>query len=324
MDHKKKNVINYELFLLLLLAVFAITIGLINPTFFSIGTMFDVINNQTVYILLALALLPVVILGGLDISFVAIAAFATFPAITLLVNLGFKGGIWLFYILSIIVGIAVGLIIGWLVSTFKLGIFELSLGSASLIFGLLALIGGARSTSKPLPALVGWNSKWLVTVQSAVGKSSLHISFILIIITLIMMHLFLRYTTLGRGLYALGADKSVAIRSGLDTKKIYLTAFSIMGAMAAVAGVTNAGLGLGNLTFASKYMRVYATVIIGGASVHGGKGSAFGTLLGVLLVGLINQALVYLRIPTVWGDAFLGVVFILFTTYQTLESRINK
>jgi simple sugar transport system permease protein len=323
MNQQKKRYFSYELVLFLLLVAFAFTIGLFNPTFFSVGTLFDVINYQTIYILLALALLPVVILGGLDISFVAIAAFATFPAISLLVSLGYTGGIWLFYVLSVIVGIGVGLIIGWLVSTFKLGIFELSLGSASLIFGLLALVGGARSTSKPLPALAGWNMKWIMTVQSTVGRSGLHISFILIVIALIGTHLFLRYTTLGRGIYALGADKSVAIRTGLDTRKIYLVAFSIMGAMSAVAGVTNAGLGLGNLTFASKYMRVYATVIIGGASVHGGKGSAIGTLMGVLLVGLINQALVYLRIPTAWGDAFLGAVFILFTIYQTLEKRIN-
>jgi ribose/xylose/arabinose/galactoside ABC-type transport system permease subunit len=66
-------------------------------------------------------------------------------------------------------------------------------------------------------------------------------------------------------------------------------------------------------------MRVYATVIIGGASIHGGKGSVFGTLMGVLLVGLINQAMVYLKIPTSWGDAFLGIVFIAFTISQTIE-----
>ena len=70
-------------------------------------------------------------------------------------------------------------------------------------------------------------------------------------------------------------------------------------------------------------MRVYATVIIGGASVHGGRGSVIGTILGVLLVGLINQAMVYLKIPTSWGDAFLGIVFIAFTISQTLERRNN-
>ena len=96
-----------------------------------------------------------------------------------------------------------------------------------------------------------------------------------------------------------------------------------MGALAAIAGATNSGLGFGNATFAGKFMRVYATVIIGGASVHGGRGSVVGTLFGVLLVGLINQAMVYLKIPTSWGDAFLGIIFIAFTISQTLERRNN-
>jgi simple sugar transport system permease protein len=71
-------------------------------------------------------------------------------------------------------------------------------------------------------------------------------------------------------------------------------------------------------------MKIYATVIIGGASIHGGKGSVFGTMMGVLLVGIINQALVYLRIPTVWGETVLGVIFIAFVSYQILEHRLNK
>jgi ribose/xylose/arabinose/galactoside ABC-type transport system permease subunit len=71
-------------------------------------------------------------------------------------------------------------------------------------------------------------------------------------------------------------------------------------------------------------MQVLAAVIIGGASISGGKGTVFGTFLGVLLIGVINQALVYLRIPTEWMDAFVGVTFIAFSVYQTLESRAGK
>ena len=321
---KKSIFKNHDFFLVLLLAAFIVTIGLINPAFFSIGTLFDVIRNQTVYILLAFALLPVVILGGFDISFAAIAAFATYPAIILLTQMGFEGGIWLFYILAMVFGIAAGMLNGWLIWAFKLAIFDFSLGMSSMIFGLLALSSGSRTTSGALQALVGWNRKWLVTVQSVAGESGLHVSFILIVLIFMALYIFLRFTTIGRYIYAMGSDKSVAIRTGIDTKKIYLIVFSIMGALAAVAGATNSGLGFGNAAFAGKFMRVYATVIIGGASIHGGKGSVFGTLLGVLLVGLINQAMVYLRIPTAWGDAFLGVVFIAFTGYQAIESWNNK
>ena len=293
---KKKNIDDqHVLFLALLLAVFAIIIGLINPAFFSIGTLFDVIRNQTVYILLALALLPVVILGGFDISFAAIAAFATYPAILILTHYGYEGGIWLFYLLAMGFGLAAGMLNGWLIWNFKLAIFDFSLGMSSVIFGLLALSAGSRTTSGPLQALVGWNMKWLMTVQSVSGESSLHVSVLIILIAIIALYVFLRFSTAGRYIYALGSDRSVAVRTGIDSKKIYLIAFAIMGTLAAVAGATNSGLGFGNATFAGKFMRVYATVIIGGASVRGGRGSVFGTLLGVLLVGLINQAMVYLR-----------------------------
>ena len=76
----KNNIFkSYEFLLLLLLIAFAGIIGLINPAFFSIGTLFDVIRIQTLWILLSFGLLPVLILGGVDISFVAIAAISTFP-----------------------------------------------------------------------------------------------------------------------------------------------------------------------------------------------------------------------------------------------------
>ena len=322
MKHGKRSFMSYDLFLFLLLAAFIVTIGLINPAFFSVATMFDVARNQTVYILLAFALLPVVILGGLDISFVAVASLATFFGRIVLSNLGFEGGVWLVYLVSMLFGIIIGLGIGWLVSTFKLGIFELSLGMTPLLYGLLSFFSTFMHGRGRLPAFERWNMRWLVVVQANVGRSGLHVSVIMVAITFVVLFLFLRYSTPGRAIYAMGSDKSVAIRTGLDIKKIYLMVFAIMGGMAAIAGVVSSGLGSGS--YGNNFLRVYATVIIGGASIRGGKGSVFGTMLGVLLVGLINQALVYLKIPTAWGDAVLGVIFIAFTTYQTIESRVNK
>jgi simple sugar transport system permease protein len=322
MNHKKKIFKSYESFLLLLLIVFVLIIGLINPAFFSVGTLFDVIRNQTIYILLAFGMLPVVILGGFDVSFGATAALATFFARVVLTNLGFNGGIWQFYAVSIFFGIMTGMMIGWLIWSFKLSIFDLSLGITSLINGFLVLISNFVHSKGSLTGFKGWNMKWLVTVQSVVGKSGLHVSFLLVVAAFVGMYLFLRHTTLGRSIYATGSDRTVAIRTGINIKKIYMVVFAILGAMGAIAGVT--GSGLGTRSFGEKYMQVYATVIIGGASVRGGRGSVFGTLLGVLLVGLISQALVYVKIPTAWGDAVLGVIFIGFTLYETIESRLKK
>jgi simple sugar transport system permease protein len=323
---KKKFFKTYEFFLLILLVVFAIVIGLINPAFFSVGTLFDVIRIQTVYVLMAFGLLPVIILGGVDISFVAIAALATYPVHIISLKLGYEGGIWIYYIFAILIGILAGLLIGYLIATFKLGIFDLSLGMNTMLYGfILFFVGSFQSTDIP-QGMVGWNMNWLITVKSVVGQSGLHVSFLSILIAGIAMHLFLQYTTLGRAIYAIGSDTSVAIRTGFNLKTVYLTVFPIMGALAGIAGLTYSVLEMNfrPYLFLGKNMMVLAAVILGGASIRGGKGTVFGTFLGVMLLGVINQALVYLKIPTEWMDAFVGITFIAFAMYQTLESRSRR
>ena len=323
----KRNIFKtYEFFLVILLSGIAIAIGFINPAFFSVGTLFDIIRIQTVYILLAFGLLPVVILGGVDISFVAIAALSTYLVHVVLIDLGYEGGIWLYYILVILISLGIGILIGWLISTYKLGIFDLSLGMNTMLYGFVLFFVGSLGSFDMPQGLVGWNQRWLITVKSVVGISGLHESFLSIIVAGIALHILLRYTTLGRAIYAIGNDKSVAIRTGFNTKKVYLTVFPIMGVMAGIAGLTLSALSavFSPVLLLGKNMQVLAAVIMGGASIRGGKGSVFGTFLGVLLVGVINQALVYLKIPTAWMDAFVGVTFIAFAVYQTLEARTNK
>ena len=239
----KRNIFrSYEFFLVLLLTVIAVVIGLINPAFFSFGTLFDVIRIQTIYILLAFGLLPVVILGGVDISFVAIAALSTYSVHVILINLGYQGGIWLYYLLVIAISLSLGFLIGWLISKFKLGIFDLSLGMNTMLYGFVLFFVGSLGRFDMPAGLVGWNQKWLVTVDSVVGKSGLHISFLSILVAGVALHIFLRYTTLGRAIFAIGSDKSVAIRTGFNLKKVYLTVFPIMGVMAGIAGLTQCAL----------------------------------------------------------------------------------
>lgn len=316
---KKRFELSYELILFCLLIVFVLTIGLINPAFFSWGTLFDVLRNQTLNTLLAFGLLPIVILGGFDVSFVVVSSLATFLARVIMGYLSIDG-VGTFYLMSMISGAACGLLLGWTVNRFKLSIFDFSLGVTSLISGFLTMATSIGIQGGRIEAMKGWNMRWLLTVQSTVGRSGLHVSVLIVIAAAIIIHVFLRYTTWGRAMYAAGSDKSVAIRTGLDIEKIYMIAFAILGTMAAVAGVTSSGLGAGS--FGGKYLTIYAMVIIGGASIHGGKGSVVGTLIGVLMVGLISQAMIYVRIPTAWMDFVFGALFIGFTLYQTIDNKI--
>ena len=323
---KKSFFRSYEFLLVVMLVVFILIIGLINPAFFSIGTLFDAIRIQTIWLIMAFGLLPVVILGGVDISYVAIAAVATYPVHMYLLTTTYTGGIWLYYVMATAIGILIGIFIALLLYYFKLSIFDLSLGMNTMLYGLNTFFVGSLTNFDMDTGLAYWNQKFIIEVESVVGSSGLHVSFLVIILLGVLMHLLLTYTTLGRGIYAVGSAKSVAIRTGFNLRRIYLVVFPLMGAFSAIAGVIFGGLQtyFAPIAFLGKNMQVLAAVVLGGASTRGGKGTVFGTFLGTLLIGIINQSLVYLGVDTQWYDAVIGTIFIIYATFQSLTSARNE
>jgi simple sugar transport system permease protein len=300
---------------------------LINPAFLSLGTVFDALRIQTVYLILALGLLPVIILGGVDISYVAIAAATTYPIHMWLIETNFSGGIWLYFLISSSFGVVIGLFVGWLLHKFKLKVFDLSLGMNTLLYGWITFfIGSLTNFDVSLTGLAYWNKNFVFSVESVVGRSSMHISLIYIVVIGVLLHLFLNYTTLGRGIYAVGSDKSVAIRTGFNLRRIYLVVFAIMGGLAGFAGVVYGGLNayFPPVMLIGKNMQVLAAVILGGASTTGGRGSVIGVFLGTILIGLINQALVYIGISTKWYDAVIGSLFVFYATFQSLTAKTRE
>jgi len=254
---------------------------------------------------------------------VAIAALATYPVNHLMQKFGYTGGIWLYYVCGITIGVLAGLLIAYLLTTFKLKIFDLSLGMNTLIYGFITFFVSSMTNSWTSPGTVDYNTKFIITVQSVVGTSGLHVSFLTIVVTGILLHLLLKYTIIGRGIYAVGSDRSVAIRTGFNIRRIYMLVFPIMGALAGIAGFTFSILEsmARPYLFMGKNMQVLAAVVLGGASTTGGKGTVIGTFLGALLIGLVNQSLVYLGISTKWYDAVVGVIFIIYATFQSLTEQ---
>ncbi len=318
---------SYEFFLFCLLVVIWVVIGLINPAFFSFLTLLDMIRIQTIPIILALGLLPVLIYGGIDMSFVAIAALASYPIHIYLLGIDYQGGAWLYFLAALIIGLVVGLFEGFLVNKYKLNIFNMSLGMNMLIYGANLFFVGSYENQTMTPALRGWNMKFLFTVENAASiQSGLHIAFLIILAVAIPMHLFLKYTVIGRGIYAVGSDRSVATRTGFNIKRITYVVMVLLGVISGLGGITFSAISTAfypNLLFKNT-IQMFAAVVLGGASITGGRGTVIGTILGAILIGLVNQALVYLAISTQWFDAIIGLVFILYATFQALSLRFTN
>jgi simple sugar transport system permease protein len=319
-----KKIIGANEFVIFLILVFlSLVIGAINPAFFTISTLFDILRASIVFFIMAYGLLPIVIAGGIDISFVAIAAVTSYATHMLLLQAGYQGGILLYFVIACGMGLLAGLLNGLLVTRFKLPVFDVSLAAFTMWYGFNLFFVGATANFDLPAGAVGYYINFLIRARDPiVGETGLHISILYVMVTGLFIWWMLKYTTIGRGIYAIGGNREVAIRSGFNVTKIMLITFAIMGIFSAIAGVT-----MGFLTryfnpviFIAQPLDVLAAIILGGAAITGGSGSVIGTTLGVLLIQLINRALILTGIPVEWQRLVVGVILIFFTSIPAIRN----
>lgn len=311
----------------LILVSLSAIVGSINPAFFSISTIFDTLRASIVYFIMAFGLLPIVIMGGVDISFVAIAAVTSYAAHMVFLGKDFQGSIVVYFLIACSLGIFMGLLNAFLVTYFKLPIFDVSLATYTMWYGFnLFFIGATANFDMPKGA-IGYYSNFLITAKDPiVGETGLHNSILYALAIGLFVWWFLKYTTIGRGVYAIGGNRDVAVRSGFNVKRIMLIMFAIMGFMAAVAGMTQALLSrnFNPVIFINQPLDVLAAVILGGAAITGGRGTVIGTVLGVLLMQVINRALILVGIPVEWQRFVVGVILIMFTSIPAIREKRNR
>ena len=316
-----------EFIIFLILVALSLVVGFINPAFFSISTVFDILRSSIVFFIMAFGLLPIVIAGGIDISFVAIAAVTSYSTHMFLLSRGYQGGILLYYVIACAMGLLAGLLNGFLVTRFKLPVFDVSLAAFTMWYGFTLFFVGATANFDLPPGTVGYYGKFIITAQDPlVGATGLHESIIYVVVIGLFIWWFLNYTTIGRGVFAIGGNREVAVRSGFNITRIMLITFAIMGILSAIAGITQAFLSryFNPVIFITQPLDVLAAVILGGAAITGGRGTVIGTALGVLLIQLINRTLILTGIPVEWQRLVVGIILILFTSLPALRERRAK
>lgn len=316
-----------EFIVVLIIIVLSIVVGIINPKFLTISSFFELLRASNVYIILAFALMPIVILGGVDISFVAIAAVASYSTHMFLIGRGYEGSLLPYFIIACTIGALAGLINGLIVTTFKLPIFDVSLATQTLWYGFTLFFVGATSNFDMPKGVVGYYAKYVTSVLSEdTGITGLHISIIYVVVIGVFLWWVLKHTMIGRGIYAIGGNREVAERSGFNIKKITILAFINMGVLSAFAGVVQSGLSrnFNPTLFIGQNLDVLAAIILGGAAIKGGRGTVIGTVLGVLLTQIIRKALVLTKIPAEWQSFVVGLIMIIFISIPAIRENRRK
>ncbi len=290
-----------------------IAFSFLSPFFFTPRNMLNITSNAAFIGLMAAAGTPLIIAGGLDLSVAAVAGLAG-VMIALLSAAGWP--IWLAVAAALATGCLVGVINGVLASSLKLNPLIVTLATMSIVGGAaLILTGGlTKPVSDPSFNWLGQGRLWGIPVPA-----------LLMLAAYILLALLLRVTHFGRYVYAVGGNPEAARLIGLPVRRVQLLLYVISGLSGAVAGTMLAAmLGAAAPNAASPHLlTVIAAIILGGTSLAGGRGSVWGTLIAVMILGTLNNGLTLLDVTSFWQDVTRGVVLLLAVGVDQLRLHLQ-
>ncbi|WP_042696801.1 ABC transporter permease [Azospirillum sp. B506] len=308
---------------ILLLAM--VLIGTINPAFWQLDNLFSLMRSNVIIGIMAMGVLLVLISGGIDVSFPAFAVAAMYLTIKGMLALGYNG-VALPLLAATLMGLAFGAVNGFFVYKFRMIPLIVTLGTSAMVRGfLLGVVGTSMININKMPtALIDFARTDVVSVTKADGTTYGLTAMVLIYLGLALaMHLMLRYTMIGRSAYALGGDPEAARRAGFDLRKTIFFIYCVAGALAGFAGLLHSGMiWLANpRDFVGLELDVIAAVVLGGASIFGGRGSVLGTMLGVFMLVMVKNSLIIMHVDTTWQLVVVGLIVIAATALSAWRDR---
>jgi ribose transport system permease protein len=286
--------------------------ALVSDVFFTGTNLFNLIRQVTPVGIISMGMLMVILTGGIDLSVGSVVAMTgvltamftqTMPVpFAILASLG--------------CGLAVGSISGYLVSYHRIAPFIATLALMSIVRGFGFIF------SKGAPIVVSDNASALTNFGSSsfLGFPEPALLFLLIFALTAVL---LKYNVFGRIIIAIGSNEEAVRLSGIKVTAYKFSVYAISGGLAAIAGIiTTARTAVGSPVMGNGMeLDVIATVVIGGASLSGGKGTAFNTLLGVLILGMIGNIMNLLIIPAYSQQVIKGVIIIIAMLLQRFEGN---
>jgi ribose transport system permease protein len=294
---KRSVFANQSFFLFLLIAVMSGVTAFFNPAFFTLQNWLNILNQNAVLGIVAAGATLVMISGNFDISVGSLVGFSTTFAASLVVK-GSPVAVAVFWgLVMAILGCALN---GVIIARTRTPSFIMTLATRSIYYGFALIVTGGMTQS-------------LGGKFATLGRGTtfgIHNPIFFFLGVYLLLFLLLRYTRTGRRIYAVGGNEEAAFLSGVNTQKVKILVYLMNGAFVGLASMvllSRLGSALPS-TGSGLELRAIAAVVIGGVPLTGGKGSALGTFLGVILMGLISNVLNLLNISAYYQEIAIGII----------------
>ncbi len=320
----KKLLARHETYVFLAILIFSVVITAINPSFLSPNNFLDLMKSYSLMGTFAVGMLFVLISGGIDISFTAIATITGYVSAVLLLRYGDQLNIIVIFLIASVIGVALGSINAAIIYYLKIPAIITTIATSNIFYGILTVV----STGKWLYGFPEWFRRFgdsrIFTLHNPDGTPyGLATVTLIWIASMVFGWLILRYTLLGRSIYAMGGSIPSAERAGFNLPFLHFFVYCFMGLMAAVASVIQILLvqTMAPNSMVGKELDVIAAVVLGGATLTGGVGTMVGTLLGVALVAIMSNGLTLMHVPSFWYKVVIGLVILVSVGVSAWRSR---
>lgn len=323
----KKIIKTNEFYVALTIIFLSIIIGSKSDAYFTAGNLIDLLRSSIEMGIFSLGVLIVIVSGGIDVSFTAIATFSMFATTKILFVNDYKGSVLLAFVISALIGLFLGLINGTLISLFKLPTLIVTLGTSSIYIGFLLTFVGNREISNVPKGMIEYSKLNLIQVANDRGVTSgLPVSILIFLALIIIVWALLKFTMLGRGIYAIGGDRVSAERAGFNIIGIQIFIYTFVGFISGIAGMVHTTMMRNSnpVSIIGTEMIIIAAVVLGGARITGGHGTILGTLLGLFLVIIMNNSLILLGISSDWQRFVIGLLILIGTGVTAYQSKGSK
>jgi ribose transport system permease protein len=307
---------------LIALFMLCIVFALLSDKFFTVANGLNVMRQISVNICISVGMTLIILTAGIDLSVGSVLALCGAITAGLLKN-GIKieslhldvGFTILGAILAgVIVGSLLGFFNGFVITKFKVPPFVATLAMLTIARGLTMLYTGGNPISSFDSAFTFIGGGWFLGLPVPVWIAAL-IVIVAIIVT--------KKIKLGRYIFAIGGNENAAKLSGININKVKIIVYTIAGALAAVGGIiVTARLDSAQPNAGTSYeLDAIAAVVIGGTSLSGGRGSIWGTVLGALIIGVLNNGLVLLDVSVFWQQVVKGAVILLAVIIDKVNTK---
>ena len=294
------------------LAALMAIVSLFSESFFTASNMWNILRQISTNALLAFGMTFVILIGGIDLSVGPLLAFSGVFAAYVMGNLGWP--IWAAIAGSIILCSMVGMLNGVIVTKTGIAPFVVTLSVQQIFRGFAMLLANG--------APIRIRDQGFINIGTTyIGPVAFPVIYMIIIMAL--CYVVLNKTQSGRHIYALGGNKTAARFAGIRTQRIEVMVYALSGFLAGIAGIVLAArMTAGVPATGDGYeCDAIAAVVLGGASFTGGIGTIGGTLIGAIIIGVLNNGLNMLNVASFWQYVAKGVVILLAVMVDVLRKQ---